>query len=239
MARRKNNYFQFKQFRVEQDKTAMKVCTDSCIFGAWVNCENTNRILDIGTGTGLLSLMLAQRCSAQIEAVEIDADAAAQAKENFEASPWSGRLNLIHQDFKVFAGAVTEKYNLIVSNPPFYEGSLKSPDEARNKAMHLSELSFGDLINGVKNCLNESGKFAVLLPVYESGLLKKICEQADLYPEKCLKIRNTEQESFIREITLYSFFSNSMQTEELFIRDKSGEYSTGFKNLLQEYYLIF
>src|SRR5664280_2075596 len=121
----RNKWFEFKQFRVEQSKAAMKVGTDGVILGAWTSVDNASRILDVGTGTGLIALMLAQRSNAAIDAVEIDDDAYCEAKFNFEQSPWKERLKIFHSDFNAFSKEYGHQYDLIVSNPPFFIDSLK------------------------------------------------------------------------------------------------------------------
>jgi tRNA1Val (adenine37-N6)-methyltransferase len=162
-----NTHFQFKQFIVHQDKAAMKVTTDSCLFGGWVAEELSaekdegKNILDIGTGTGLLSLMLAQKTSGDIDALEIDKEAYEQAIANVSSSPWKERIRVMLQDASSFLSK--KKYNTIISNPPFYENELKSPDSKRNIAHH-SGLSLNHLLSVVKENLEERGTFYLLLP---------------------------------------------------------------------------
>jgi tRNA1Val (adenine37-N6)-methyltransferase len=146
----------------------MKVCTDACLFGAWVADKlnkkeiNPKKIFDIGCGTGLLSLMLAQKTSVNIDAIEIDAEAFLQATENVAISPWKDRVNIFHGPLNQFA--VHEKYDFIICNPPFYENQLKSDNEGRNAAMHSTTLSFLELTNAIKNNLSNTGQAAVLIP---------------------------------------------------------------------------
>ena len=147
----------------------MKVCTDACILGAWVankifNGEiSASSILDIGAGTGLLSLMLAQKSTATIDAVEIDGNAFDQAARNFKQSPWSERLRAFHGDIMIFD---LIKYDFIISNPPFYQGDLVSPQQNRNTAKHDELLNLGELLSAMKKLVNTSGSFAVLLPYH-------------------------------------------------------------------------
>ena len=146
MAREK--VFRFKQFGVRHEKSAMKVGTDGVLLGAWTNAENAKKVLDIGTGTGLIALMIAQRSKALITGIEIDEDAAEEAYENFVSSPWGDRLRVENSDFAVFSNICNEKYDVIVSNPPYFVDSLECPDEKRGKARHTSSLSFENLIKG-------------------------------------------------------------------------------------------
>ncbi len=161
-----NNYFQFKQFTIHQEGTAMKVETDGVLLGAWVKISNDKTILDIGTGTGLIALMLAQRSSAIIHAIEIDNSAAKQALENFQNSSWNGRLTLIHQSFQEYSNK-NIKYDLLVSNPPYFSESLKAPDEQRSTARHDHSLNRIGLLKGVMRLMDRKGRFAIILPVNE------------------------------------------------------------------------
>ena len=160
----RNNWFEFKQFRVEQQVSAMKVGTDGVLLGAWAPVKDALRILDIGTGTGLIALMLAQRSEARIDAVEIDQPASGEAKFNFEQSVWKERLTLINADFHHFSGSADFSYDLIVSNPPYFVNSLKSSDSASSMARHNDMLTFDQLIVGARKLLNSSGRLCVILP---------------------------------------------------------------------------
>ncbi|MGB3005267.1 MAG: methyltransferase, partial [Chitinophagaceae bacterium] len=161
-----NSFFQFKQFTIHQDKCAMKVTTDSCLFGAWAaeqvhNLEiEVNNILDIGTGTGLLSLMLAQNCNAAIDAIEIDKQTATQATENVQVSPFSEKIKIHFADVHQFG--FEKKYNIIISNPPFYENELKSEYKKKNIAHHNEGLLLKDLLTIIHKQLLPSGSFYLL-----------------------------------------------------------------------------
>ena len=165
-----NDYFKFKQFIIHQDKCAMKVGTDGVLLGAWADCENAKSILDIGAGTGLISLMLAQRSIAKIEAVEIDEVACVQAKENIKKSLWNDRIEIINKSFQDFSKSTNEKYDLIVSNPPYFQNSLYAPDEKRTDARHNSNLKLDDLLNGALKLLPEKGKLSIILSYLEGAL---------------------------------------------------------------------
>ena len=153
-----NPFFQFKQFTIRHDKCAMKVGTDGVLLGAWAGTESCNRILDIGTGTGLIALMLAQRSKAAIDAIDIEADACLQAQENAESSLFAGRINVFHSDLVDFAQASTHLYGLIVSNPPYFVDSLKCPNLQRNTARHTDTLTLEDLLQYSRKLLAPQGR---------------------------------------------------------------------------------
>lgn len=235
--------FRFKQFKIEQDRCAMKVCTDACLFGAWMADKTENKtvspayILDIGTGTGLLSLMIAQKSSAEIDAVEIDADAASQAQENISASPFHDRVRLIHTDIKDFTAG--KKYDLIISNPPFFENQLSSPDSKKNKAMHSADLSLAELAASVKLHLSPFGKAFILLPFERMPDFENIITKEGFYMNEVLNISHSPSHHFFRSCMVISFNKTEKQVSSLSIKDDKNEYSTAFRDLLKDYYLNF
>lgn len=233
------NSFTFKQFTINQDRCAMKVCTDACILGASTEVVYVNRILDIGAGTGLLSLMLAQRTNAQIDAVEIDEDAYQQALMNVETSKFAEKINVHHQRIQDFISI--KGYDLIISNPPFYQQSLKSPDAKANKALHAVELSLDELIDSVLRLLTIEGKFVVLLPPFEIEKLIQIAQKKGLYLSKKMSIRHNESKPIFRVIATFQTSQVSDLAEKtLIIHDEDGKtYSNEFRDLLKDYYLIF
>lgn len=253
-----NNYFQFKQFTVQQERAALKVSTDSCLFGAWVAEEVRGRkddvrsmmyelgtpltthyslltILDIGTGTGLLMLMLAQKCNASIDGIEIDEPSYEQAKENISASIWKERLQLFHGDVKQFG--FTAKYDLIISNPPFYEGDLKSDAKSRNVAMHDAGLKLDELISIVANNLSADGCFAVLLPFTRAIYMIELAAAANLHLQKHVQVKQSVKHGFFRSMLLFTRTKAQPFVEELAIKDANNEYTKDFVNLLKDYYL--
>jgi tRNA1Val (adenine37-N6)-methyltransferase len=237
-----NSYFQFKQFIVRQEKCAMKVCTDACLFGAYIsyheeNCTtNENHILDIGTGTGLLALMLAQKVRGNIDAVDIDEKAFEQAKENFENSTWVSRLRAYHSDIIEFAAG--KKYDIIISNPPFFRDSLKSGDIQKNLAKHTTALSYADLAATVSKSLGNNGKFYILLPFSHIEIFEKIAAGYQLFLIKKINIKQSEHSKSFRTIALFSNkLSNEGTPELLSIKNEKDEYTESFIELLKDYYL--
>jgi tRNA1Val (adenine37-N6)-methyltransferase len=235
-----NTFFQFKQFRIEQDQCAMKVCTDSCLFGAYIAIEpKVKRILDIGTGTGLLALMIAQRSEAEIEidAVEIDPSAAKQARENILSSPWKQKIKVYEQSIQEFSLNSGQKYDLIISNPPFFSKNLKSPDPKVNMAHHNDLLGPEDLISCVFRLLSAKGKFAVMLPPFESLLLEKEAGKLGLLPhEKCM-VRDRKSSEPSRIISIFGFSFTETRETQIYIKEDDGAYSSEFRRLLANFYL--
>lgn len=214
----------------------MKVCTDSCILGAWTKTSEANNILDIGTGTGLLALMLAQKSSALIDAVEIEPDAFEEAKQNFENSPWKKILHITHQSIQDYSNSAKQQYDLIISNPPFFTGQLKSPDEKRNIALHSKYLSFTELTDVIIKLLKPNGQFYLILPPAEFESFKKIADGKKIFLNESLVIRDKSDLPVFRIAGCFSFTYSNIKQKELIIK-KDGEYSDEFTELLKEYYL--
>lgn len=236
-----NSYFQFKQFRINQDQCAMKVCTDSCVFGAYVEVRDARRILDIGTGTGLLALMVAQRSEAVVEAVEINPEAQVQAMQNFTESPWAERLNLHPMPLQEFAHTCQTQYDVILSNPPFFLASLKSDDAAKNTAKHTGDLLFEDILNFAQKHLSPAGKLYLLLPPAEANHFTELAEAHALYLAETLEVYTRTRGKCIRHIQTYTCTPiENPTTNTLDIRQEDGTtYTDDFTKLLREYYLIF
>ncbi|MBF9252416.1 methyltransferase [Pontibacter sp. 172403-2] len=234
-----NSYFQFKQFRVEQDRCAMKVCTDSCLFGAYADVAQAQHILDIGAGTGLLSLMVAQRSKASIDAVEIDAAAQQQAQENFAASPWADRLHLYPASLQEFATNNRQAYDVILSNPPFFLSSLKSADTAKNTAKHTGDLLFEDILAFAQKHLALAGKLYLLLPPAEAAHFAVLAQAHNLYLTDMLEVYTRTGGKCIRHIQTYTFVSHKTSiVKQLYIRAADAvTYTPEFVALLQPYYL--
>jgi tRNA1Val (adenine37-N6)-methyltransferase len=232
-----NTYFQFKEFKVSQDISAMKVTTDSCLFGAWCADEiqklNCTTILDIGTGTGLLALMIAQKNSGQINAVELDEKAARQALENISSSPWKERISIYHSDILEHRG----KYDCIISNPPFYENELPSPDTRNNLAHHSLRLSLSDLVQYAGKSLADQGYIFLLLPYKRLAEIEKMLAEQNIHIHKKLAVKQTNQHSPFRIMIMGSKNRNKLMVDEFLSIKEGQDYSARFSNLLKDYYL--
>lgn len=237
-----NSYFQFKQFTVHQEQCAMKVTTDACLFGAWVaeaagrQLTSTGKLLDVGTGTGLLSLMIAQKAAAMIEAIEIDSSAAKQARENIAASPWRERISIVEGD--VLRCQFTTKYKCIVSNPPFYENSLKSDKRTKNMAHHDEGLTLGALLSFINRQLTEDGSFFLLLPAQREREFAKAISNAGFFLERKVLVSQSDGHPPFRLVVHCSRKrTNELISEELSIKGQDGNYTAAFTALLKDYYL--
>jgi tRNA1Val (adenine37-N6)-methyltransferase len=237
-----NPYFQLKEFTVYQDRCALKVSTDSCVFGAWLSDRlareerHVNRCLDIGAGSGLLMLMLAQQFPGVIEGVEIDRASYEQATENIAGSPWHNRLRLYNEDVKLFA--VPHRYDFIFSNPPFYEGDLVSPNARYNLAKHQDGLTLRDLLQVTERNLSDRGAFAVLLPWQRVEYFRELAAASGLYFQHRLCMRQGVQHPCFRAaIWLTRKNSGVLKEEELLIQETADSYSPAFTHLLKKYYL--
>lgn len=219
----------------------MKVCTDSCLFGAWIadkiqkNKITPTSMLDVGAGTGLLSLMIAQKKNIHIDALEIDKNSFNQTKENFNASPWQQHLSAVHTDVKKWNNY--SKYDLIISNPPFYENDLKANLPNKNIARHDDGLTLAELIQSIKNNLSHNGKFAVLLPFHRVQFFKEQAVKDHFFLEKELLIKQTPKHSWFRGILLFGTKAVTSKSSELIIKDGEGNYTKEFDSLLKDYYL--
>lgn len=236
-----NTFFRFKQFTIHQQNAALKVSTDSCLFGAWVankvvdKKHEVNTVLDIGAGTGLLMLMFAQQCNALIEGIEIDKPSYEQAKENLLASPWANRLQLYFGDVKEFV--FDKKYDLIISNPPFYENDLKSDLANRNVAMHDEGLKLDELIRIAEKNLNPEGKFAVLLPYFRAERFIKTANEHNLHLNRRMDVKHTPDHSFFRAMLIFGKQKSEPEIQSMAIKDENDHYTSVFVGLLKDYYL--
>ncbi len=182
--------FEFKQFSIKQDKCPMKVGTDGVLLGAWADVEGTEKILDIGTGTGLVAIMLGQRTDkAEIHGVEIDDISCDQAKENMEAAPWSNRLKAIPIAIQDYSKTSSEQYDLIVSNPPFFTGGTFSDNQDRNSVRHTVKLPHGDLLGAVRKLLKPQGSFCVILPFIEGLRFEELANTYKFYCTNRMEVR--------------------------------------------------
>ncbi len=234
--------FQFKEFSVHQNKTAMKIGTDAVLLGVWTNLEKyPDSILDIGSGTGVISLMLAQRSSAMtIDAVEIDENAYEQTVENFEQSDWGDRLFCYNASFQEFAQEMAEedeRYELIVSNPPFYTDTFETSNEARNKARFTSALSFEDLLKGVGAILEESGSFSTIIPFKEEKEFVELAKEYKLFLNRVCHIKGNPSSEIKRSLLSFSFEETEIYREELVIELERHQYTDAYTNLTKDFYL--
>lgn len=234
--------FQFKEFAVKQDKAAMKIGTDAVLLGAWCNLgEFSDAILDIGSGTGVIALMLAQRSDAMtIDAVEIDEQAYEQTVENFEASDWGDRLFCYNASFNEFAAEMVEEeeqYDIIVSNPPFYADAFETEDEARNKARYTSSLSFDDLIKGSADLLSEQGTFSVIIPYSEEERFIQIAQGNKLFVNRICNVKGNETTDFKRSLLSFSFKETTIEKTILIIEKERHQYTDAYINLTKDFYL--
>jgi len=233
-----NNYFSFKKFTIHQDKCAMKVCTDACLFGAILptNFNDKIQVLDIGTGTGLLSLMFAQKNqNCMIDAIEIDSDAFEQAKVNISLSPFKLNIKAVFSDIKTFQPAY--QYNIILSNPPFYINDLKSQDLKRNLALHGTDLSYDELLNDVDRLLINEGVFYVLIPFNNEKLFVDTAAQNALFPQQITRVKQTTEHSFFRSIIRFGR-REALVEEKIIVIKNNNQYSNEFVALLKDYYLF-
>ena len=231
--------FQFKQFSVAQDRCAMKVGTDAVLLGAWSALDHMpNTILDIGSGTGILALIMAQRSTAElIDALEIDADAYEQCVYNFETSDWGDRLFCYHASLDEFVGEIEDTYDLIISNPPFYTDHFKSRNEARNKARFEDALPFEELLTSVSKLLSVTGQLNVIIPFSEEINFISLAKNVDLYPIRILRVRGQEESPVKRSLISFTFQENKIKVSELTIEITRHHYTNDYINLTKDFYL--
>ncbi len=255
--------FRFKKFSVSQENCAMKICTDACIFGSYIDISESKSILDIGTGTGLLSLMLAQRTAnnlpnsgkeTNITAIEIEKNAFLTAKSNFENSIYGNRLHAIHSSIQDFSKTSFSTFDHIISNPPFFLHQSKTKNNSKNIALHSEALSFDDLLNSIDKLLSKDGKCDILLPAYEMTVFRKKAENYNLFPQKKLNIYTRKEQEVFRIITRFErkntkeYKGEKKITESNLIIYKSKTekdidlnrgYTEEFIEYLRDFYIIF
>jgi tRNA1Val (adenine37-N6)-methyltransferase len=232
--------FKFKQFSVQQDRCAMKIGTDAVLLGAWCPIDNNPfSVLDIGAGTGILSLMLAQRSNAeQIDSIEIDEEAYEQCVENFENSTWSDRLFCFHAGLDEFVDEPEDEYDIIISNPPFYSEDYKTDSSQRNLARFQDALPFEDLIEATDLLLSENGIFAVIIPYKEEERFIDLCAEVELFPVKVTRIKGSHTTPIVRSLLAFKRYELSVLTaDELVIEISRHEYTDDYINLTKDFYL--
>jgi tRNA1Val (adenine37-N6)-methyltransferase len=234
-----NNYFSFKEFTIFQDKSAFKVGTDGVLLGALADIKGVKRILDIGTGTGLISVMLAQRCDAEIVAIEPDFESYNQAKENVTKCKWNSRISVLHTDLQGFFPA-DGKFDLIVSNPPFFKDSIRNPDSRKAAARHDDSLSSEEILAGFSRLLENDGRCQLILPYVEGSLFIAGAQQYGFFCNDIIKIRPLPT-SEIRRLIL-TFSRQKMKASERFLTIEHGkrhEFTEEYMNITRDFYLKF
>jgi tRNA1Val (adenine37-N6)-methyltransferase len=231
--------FRFKQFEINHDKSTFKVGTDAVLLGAWtpipMPCKH---ILDIGCGCGVIALMLAQRSNAQITGVDIDKQSVEEAAENANKSLWKDRINFINLSIQDFCTAEHKNnFDLIVSNPPFFVDSLKSPVYKRNISRHTDTLPFEELIFSVDYCLSSSGGFAIIIPLSAKDAILTLCKHKGLFCTNILQIQPLENKPVNRVILLFSRKEKELHTENLIIRNATAECTEMYRFLTKDFYL--
>lgn len=231
--------FKFKQFQVNQDRCAMKIGTDGVLIGAWTPLiNNPYNVLDIGAGTGILSLMLAQRSNAeQIDAIEIDEDAYEQCVENFEASPWGDKLFCFHAGLDEFVDEPEDEYDLIISNPPFYAEDFKTDDSQRDMARFQDAMPFEELIEAAAILLSNNGIFSVIIPFKEEVKFVSMCKELDLFPIKITRVKGTLTSEVKRSLLAFCRIEQTPLIDELVIEISRHKYTPEYIELTKDFYL--
>ncbi len=231
--------FRFKEFTVHQDRCAMKIGTDGVLLGSWIPIpDDVNSILDIGTGTGVIALIAAQRsCAEIIDAIEIDDNAYEQAVENFEASNWGDRLFCYHASFQEFFQEIDDTYDLLVSNPPFFTENYKTTDNSRDIARFEDALPFDHLFIGASRLLSEKGKFGMVMPYKEEDSVVDIAQKVGLFPHMITRVRGNMSSDIVRSLLLFGFDKVDCKEEELIIERSRHEYTEEYIELTKDFYL--
>ncbi len=231
--------FHFKQFSIQHSQSGHKVGTDGVLLGAWTDLDfRPYTILDIGAGTGLISLIMAQRSAAeQIDAIEIDPEAYEECVLNFENSAWNDRLFCYHGDILEFADEPDLKYDLIISNPPFFERNTKESINKRTVARQHQLLTYEDLLYSVSKLLSENGQFSTIMPYSDHTEFISKAENLHLFPFKITQVKGHENTGFKRSLIQFNFQSKPLKTDELIIEKARHDYTEAYKKLVKEFYL--
>lgn len=236
----RNNYFQFKQFKIIQEKTAMKVGTDAVLFGAWVNISEAKDILDIGTGTGVVTLMAAQRSKARITGIEIEKKAAEEAHDNVKNSPWSNRCLIENISFQKFSNNTNKTFDLVISNPPFFVNNKKSKDNNLAIAKHNDLLPFSEMIHGSLNILHANGRLALILPVIPAKDFIHLAGKNGLHLNRLSLVRPNFRKEVHRYLMEFSRNKTTIETDDFAIHEDDGsDFTQKYKTLTSEFYLNF
>ena len=235
-----NTWFRFKQFTIQQQHAAMKVGTDGVLLGAWTSVPGPGgRVLDIGTGTGLIALMIAQRTlGVWVDALEIDMPSAGQAKENFQNSPWKERLNCYHSSFKEYASNCNKPYDLIICNPPFFSASFKTPSKEKNLARHDDSLPLRDLFKGSLSLMKESALISLIVPFHKQGQVLELASEHKMHCRRLTRVIPVPGKPPHRVLLELSFIPGKCYEEDLTIETEGRHmYSEPYKTLTQDFYL--
>ena len=229
--------FRFKQFIVDDDRSTMRIGTDAILLGAWAEPGPAASILEIGTGSGVISLMLAQRSDAQIDAIDIDEESIKQAGSNFMQSSWSENIHPLPISIQDLVSTSKQKYDLIITNPPFFIDSLPSPDARKNLSRHTNNLSQEDLISGIIHLLNRNGLFLLILPTEESRKFSALAEAAELFIQRQMKVRPKAGKTVNRILSEYGFKTcKAPFFEELVIRNEDNSFTREYIAFTDSYY---
>jgi tRNA1Val (adenine37-N6)-methyltransferase len=233
----RNNFFEFKQFKIKQEKAAMKVNTDGVLLGAWTNLDGVKTVLDIGAGTGLISLMIAQRSNAIITGVEIEKNAAEEAAQNVQNSKWNNRVFALNCSFQDFVTTAQSEFDLIVSNPPFFSNSVKNTNPHLSIARHNHMLPFTDIIYGANKLLSDHGKLSLILPFTQAKEFAEKARQNSLFLNRLTEVKPFPDKEPNRCLLEFGKKEQVLQKNQISVFDKSGNYSEEFKKLAGDFYL--
>jgi len=232
--------FQFKQFTIEDEQCAMKIGTDGCLLGAWADVTNAENILDIGTGSGIVAIMLAQRSNSKIDAVEIDDSAYRQSCENFSKTPWKERLNSFHTSIQEYVKSGIKKYDLIVSCPPYFLNSMKATDKKRNLARHTDSLTFGELLSCSKRQLKQGGKFCTIIPADSVKTFRDLAIIEGFFVTKITEVIPKAEVQAVRTLLQMELSKKKCICDTVTILDKEGKsYTKEYIELTKEFYINF
>lgn len=229
--------FHFKSFSLRHHRSTMKVGTDAVLLGIWTDLTSVKSVLDVGAGCGIISLLLASRATLSVDAVELDADSFEEAKQNFQESPYSDRLRVIHSDFNDFVPPDDKRYDLIISNPPFFINDLQSKDPKKSMARHTQSLTYERLLTGSLELLNPEGKISVVLPYRESRLFLSLAKSAGFFVEKQMLIFPMLGKEPNRINILLGRQPVEEQTEKFMIRDENGKFTSQYVDFVKDYYV--
>jgi tRNA1Val (adenine37-N6)-methyltransferase len=233
-----NDYFRFKQFTIKQGGAAFKVTTDSVLLGAWADLEGNGKVLDIGTGTGLLALMAAQRCSSLITAIEPDMESFLQAEYNISASPWADRISLLNCSLQDYVPIAAGKFDVIISNPPYFTGSLHNPDPRKAMARHTATMPAESLVNTTLFLLSEGGRLNLVLPVEAAARLIEMAGKNGLWCNRMTFVKPTPQIKPKRVLMCLERVRRDCKESTLIIETGTRHcYSNEYTDLTKEFYL--